>query len=60
MPPVVSIVGKSKSRKTTLIEKIVRERKREFDGRAEEYNLQGRSIPELPDDSPASLSIKKI
>jgi CO dehydrogenase nickel-insertion accessory protein CooC1 len=32
----------------------------EPDDRVEEYNLPGKSLLELPDDSPASLSIKKI
>jgi CO dehydrogenase maturation factor len=32
----------------------------EPDDRVEEYNLQGKSLLELPDDSPASLSVKRI
>lgn len=32
----------------------------EPDAEVEEYNLQGRSLLELPDDSPASSSVKKI
>lgn len=32
----------------------------EPDGDVEEYNLEGRSLLELPDESPASLSVKKI
>jgi CO dehydrogenase maturation factor len=32
----------------------------EPDDRVEAYNLQGKSLQELPDDSPASLSVQKI
>jgi hypothetical protein len=32
----------------------------EFDNGVEEYNLHGKSLLELPSDSPASLSIKEI
>jgi len=32
----------------------------EPDDKVEEYNLQGRPLLELPDDSPASLSVKRI
>jgi CO dehydrogenase maturation factor len=32
----------------------------EYDAEVEEYNLKGRSILELPEDSPASSSVKKI
>jgi CO dehydrogenase maturation factor len=32
----------------------------EYDARVEEYNLQGKSLLELPEDSPAALSVKKV
>lgn len=32
----------------------------EYDARVEEYNLDGKSLLELPQDSPASLSVKKV
>jgi CO dehydrogenase maturation factor len=32
----------------------------EYDTEVEEYNLDGKSLLELPDDSPASLSVKEI
>lgn len=32
----------------------------DYDARVEEYNLRGRSLLELPDDSPACLSVKRI
>ena len=32
----------------------------EYDGKVEQYNLEGKSLLELPDDSPAALSVMKI
>lgn len=32
----------------------------EYDARVEEYNLEGKSLLELPEDSPAALSVKKV
>ena len=32
----------------------------DYDARVEEYNLEGKSLLELPEDSPAALSVKKV
>jgi len=32
----------------------------EYDARVEQYNLEGKSLLELPEDSPAALSVKKV
>ena len=34
--------------------------KLEYDPKVEEYNIEGKSLLELPEDSPASLSVKRI
>jgi hypothetical protein len=32
----------------------------DYDAKLEDYNLKGKSLQELPEDSPACLSVKKI
>ncbi len=32
----------------------------EYDARVEQYNLDGKSLLELPEDSPAALSVREI